>query len=99
MRAGNNRVSIFLKELMFHRGRLPSQLATDLGISHATVSRWLYGEDIPSTGSCQKLAEYSGVPIERILFIAGHIPGLEDKGPIEWPDYSKREKAAQRKKE
>ena len=37
----------FLKEVMRRRKRLPSQLAADLGISHATVSRWLSGEDIP----------------------------------------------------
>jgi len=41
----------FLKELMRRRKRLPSQLAADLGVSHATVSRWLSDEDVPSTRS------------------------------------------------
>ncbi|MCK4785104.1 MAG: helix-turn-helix transcriptional regulator [Desulfobacteraceae bacterium] len=42
----------FLKEVMRRRRRLPSQLAADLGVSHASVSRWLSGSDRPNTGSC-----------------------------------------------
>lgn len=68
-------------------GRLPSQLAADLGVSHATVSRWLSGQDIPSPRSCQKLAAYTGVPLQRILSLAGHIPPLPNKGPVEWPEF------------
>jgi transcriptional regulator with XRE-family HTH domain len=66
---------------MYRRQRLPSQLAADLGISHATVSRWLNGEDIPNTRSCRKLAEYSGVSLERVLSIVGHLPGKKDEEP------------------
>jgi transcriptional regulator with XRE-family HTH domain len=81
-------VRTFLEELMYHRKRLPSQLAVDLGISHATVGRWLSGEDVPSTKSCRKLAEYSGVPLERVLSIAGHLPREKDEKPIEWSENS-----------
>jgi len=77
----------FLKEVMRRRKRLPSQLASDLGISHATVSRWLSGADIPSTKSCRKLAEYSGVPLEKVLSITGHLPGVAEKAPQEWPEF------------
>lgn len=83
----NERLGAFLKELMERRGRLPSQLAVDLGVSHATVSRWLQGEDIPSTRSCQKLATLAGVPLERVLSLAGHLPPLPDMGPAEWPEF------------
>ena len=58
----------FLKEVMRRRKRLPSQLAADLGVSHATVSRWLSGEDVPSIRSCQRLAEYSGVPVQKVQY-------------------------------
>ena len=65
---------------MRRRKILPSQLASDLAVSHATVSRWLSGKDIPNTQSCQKLAQYSGVPLEDILSIAGHVPRVDVVG-------------------
>ncbi len=72
---------------MRRRKRLPSQLATDLGISHATATRWLSGEDIPNTKSCQKLAAYSGTPLEMILSLAGHMPEIARAEPTEWPEF------------
>jgi len=77
----------FLKELMQRRKRLPSQLAADLGISHPTVARWLAGEDTPSTASCRKLAEYSGVPVEKVLSMAGHLPDMAQTVPAGWPEF------------
>ncbi len=77
----------FLKEVMRRRKRLPSQLAADLGVSHATVSRWLSGEDVPNTKSCRRLADYSGVPREKILSIVGHLPGIAEKRPPDWPEF------------
>jgi len=77
----------FLKEVMRRRKRLPSQLAADLGVSHATVSRWLSGTDTPNTRSCRRLAEYSGVPLEKILSITGHLPRIAEAGPPEWPEF------------
>ena len=84
----------FLKELMQRRKRLPSQLAADLGISHATVSRWLSGADVPNTKSCRRLAEYSGVPMEQILSIVGHLPRVAETRPPDWPEF--REYARQK---
>ncbi len=78
---------LFLKEVMRRRKRLPSQLAEDLGISHATISRWLSGNDIPNTSSCRRLAEYSGVPLEKVLSVVGHMPMVAEKIPAEWPEF------------
>ena len=72
---------------MRRRRRLPSQLAADLGVSHATVSRWLSGADIPNTKSCRKLAEYSGVPLEKVLSIVGHLPIIAEVEHSEWPEF------------
>ena len=72
---------------MRRRKRKPSQMAADLGISHATVSRWLSGADIPSPRSCHRLAEYSGVPVEKIFSIVGHLPRIAEKPPAEWPEF------------
>jgi transcriptional regulator with XRE-family HTH domain len=80
-------IAPFLKELMQRRKRLPSQLAADLGISHPTVTRWLSGQDTPSTASCRKLAEYSGVPIEKVLSMAGHLPDVTQTVPAGWPEF------------
>jgi len=82
----------FLKEVMRRRKRLPSQLAGDLGISHTTVARWLSGTDIPSIPSCQKLAEYSSVPLEQVLYLAGHLLEAKTTKAAEWPEF--REYAA-----
>jgi len=80
-------VASFLKELMRRRKRLPSQLAADLGVSHPTVSRWLSGQHVPSIRSCRRLAEYSGVPLEKVLSIVGHLPRIAEKEPLEWPEF------------
>jgi len=72
---------------MRRRRCLPSQLAAGLDVSHATVSRWLSGDDIPSTRSCRKLAEFSGVPLEKILSVTGHLPTLGAAVPAEWPEF------------
>jgi transcriptional regulator with XRE-family HTH domain len=77
----------FLKEVMRRRQRKPSQLAAELGISHATVSRWLAGRDIPNTRSCQRLADYSGVPVQKVLAIVGHISRVAERPVAEWPEF------------
>ena len=77
----------FLKEVMRRRKRLPSQLAADLNLSHATVSRWLSGADIPNTRSCQRLAAYSGVPLQKVLSVVGHLPRIVETVPAEWPEF------------
>lgn len=87
MRTEEAPIVSFLKEVMRRRKRLPSQLAADLGVSHATVSRWLSGEDTPNSRSCRRLAEYSGVPVENILSLAGHLPRVAETGPPEWPEF------------
>ena len=79
----------FLNKIMRRRYRLPSQLARDLGVSHVTVSRWLAGKDIPGVKSCQKLAEYSGTSLERVLSIAGYLPKKVEDIPTEWLKFRK----------
>jgi transcriptional regulator with XRE-family HTH domain len=80
-------VNSFLQELMRRRKRLPSQLAGDLGVSHVTVRRWLFGEDIPNLRSCKMLAEYSGIPLQKVLKIVGQIPELAVQEAEDWPEF------------
>lgn len=87
-------LTTFLRELMRRRGLLPSHLAAEIGISHSTVSRWLKGQDVPSTKSCWKLAEYSGVPLRKILSLSGHVPTVAESPANNWPEF--REYAQQK---
>jgi transcriptional regulator with XRE-family HTH domain len=80
-------IAQFLQDLMTRRKLLPSHLAIALNISHATVSRWLSGQDKPSVVSCQRLAEYSGMPINKILSAAGYMPDIKGAAPEEWPEF------------
>ena len=78
---------------MRRRQRLPSKLASDLGVSHATVSRWLSGAQVPDAQSCGRLAEYSGVPVEKVLSIVGHLHTVAARKSPELPefgDYARR---------
>ena len=79
MRTDKDLLGIFLVEVMRHRKRLPSQLAADLHVSHATVGRWLSGKDTPNVRSCRKLSEYTSISLERILVITGHLPDIEQR--------------------
>ena len=72
---------------MGRRNRLPSQLAHDLGLSHATISRWLSGKDVPDLRSCQRLAVYSGVPLDKVLSIAGYLPTIAERKPADLPQF------------
>jgi len=80
-------IASFIMDLMRRRRLLPSQLAAELGISHVTVSRWISGKDIPSIKSCKLLADYSGIPVLRVLSAMGHITKTSDKGDLNWPEF------------
>jgi transcriptional regulator with XRE-family HTH domain len=77
----------FLADVMRRRKCRPSQLAAEIGVSHTTVSRWLHGHEVPNIKSCQKLAQYCGVPLEKVLAIVGHLPMVAEGGPSNWPEF------------
>lgn len=86
----------FLEDMIRSHSLFPSQLARDLGVSHATVSRWLSGKDIPSVSSCMKIAQYADEAPQRVLSIAGHLPELPDEEAANWPafrEYARRKYA------
>ena len=61
----------FLNEMMRRRKRLPSQMASELGISHATVSRWLSGKDVPrALVHAEDLPSTAGYPLTRFLLLS-----------------------------
>jgi len=34
-----------------------------------------------------RLAEYSGVPVEKVLSLAGHVPRIAERASAEWPEF------------
>lgn len=80
-------IGSFLEEQMRLHKALPSQMAFELGVSHATVSRWLSGKDKPSIQSCKKLADYSGIPLAKIISIVGYVPIVVEGKQVEWPEF------------
>lgn len=77
----------WISNLLRDRDLKPSQLAKRMGVSHPTVGRWITGEDVPSTKSCRKLAEFTGTPIERILALSGHLQIRGKDDPASLPEF------------
>jgi transcriptional regulator with XRE-family HTH domain len=77
----------FLRKLMKRRKLLLSHLAREMGVSHPTLARWLSGDDIPNSASCRKIAAYSGVPVEEVLVMAGHLDGMKHEPVADWPEF------------
>jgi transcriptional regulator with XRE-family HTH domain len=46
-------------------------LATELGVTRATVSRWMSGQSIPDEGSCLRLAKITGRAAVDVFRLAG----------------------------
>ena len=84
---GDSPLVTILNEIMRRRGQVPSRLAADIGVSHASMSRWLHGKDIPSSRSCRRLAECSGTPLLKVLAAAGHAPIVAEPALDTWPDF------------
>ena len=83
----NGNIASFVKDLMRRRKVVMSQIAADLGVSHSTVSRWISGEYMPNTHSCRRLAEYSGVPLSKILSLIDVVPTIDNQASAEWPEF------------
>ncbi len=87
MNSEDKTFAAFLADIMRRRKCRPSQLAAEIGVNHATVSRWLRGREVPNISSCRKLAEYCGVPLEKVLAVVGHLPMAAEGGPSNWPEF------------
>ena len=67
-------------ELCDERGIKPRTLATELGISAATVTKWV-NDGMPNLDMITRIAEYFDVPIDYLI--------NEDDSPAEDVDYSR----------
>jgi transcriptional regulator with XRE-family HTH domain len=73
MRTASVQLRTYISDILDENQLRASRLAKEIGVSHATVGRWLKGEDTPSPESCRKLSQFTHTPIEEVLRIAGHI--------------------------
>jgi transcriptional regulator with XRE-family HTH domain len=58
------------------------ELARRSGLSQGRISDWLHDKRLPSTKSCDKLADALGEDLDYVLALAGHRPGApKDEDP------------------
>jgi hypothetical protein len=62
-------------------------MAVDMGMNIGVVNLWLRGTHTPTTRSCRRLAEYSGVPLQDVLDTAHHTPMVAESATDTWPDF------------
>jgi transcriptional regulator with XRE-family HTH domain len=77
----------FLTDLIRRRHKLPSQFAAEVGVSHASVHRWLTGQDIPNLASCERISNYSGVSLTEVLSGMGLAREEVDTEYRNWPEF------------
>jgi transcriptional regulator with XRE-family HTH domain len=77
----------FLKGLMVQHQISASRLAAVLGISQSTMSRWLAGAVLPGIASCKSIADYAGVPVDKVLSLAGYLPEVALSPVSKWPEF------------
>lgn len=56
-----------LKKLRVDNHLSQKKLATELGVSQASINYWERGERVPSVDVCQKISEYFRIPIADLL--------------------------------
>ncbi len=66
--------------LLKERGITAYKVAKETGISTATLTDWKKGRSTPKTDKMQKIADYLGVPLSRLL--GQEEPAREDRAPL-----------------
>lgn len=65
---------VWLEQNLRRREMTQADLAQRIGTSRGTVSRWMSGESIPDTRSCDLISEALLVGVDDVLSAAGHRP-------------------------
>lgn len=58
-----------------------ADFARRLDVRPGVVSHWIRGERLPSTDSCQRIADVLNVDPDWVLTLAGHRPNVEELAP------------------
>jgi len=84
---GSATLVVFLNDLIKQQKTSSTRLASALEVSHATMSRWLSGVVVPGVKSCKSIADYAGIPVDKVLSMAGYLPEVETVPFAKWPEF------------
>lgn len=71
----------WLRQQLVLREMSQSELARRMETSHTTISNWISGKRVPTTGSCDRISDVFHIPLDTVLTKAGHRVEM----PSEWP--------------
>jgi transcriptional regulator with XRE-family HTH domain len=71
-----NAFGVWLERQLRSRELTQSEFARRTEVRQGMVSNWITGKRIPDPGSCDRIADALGLPIDEVLIQAGHRPRL-----------------------
>lgn len=74
----NKRIGLFLQGLRKERKMTQLDLATELNVTHQTVSKWENGDSIPDITTLSSLANFYQITIDEILQGKRNTPKVKD---------------------
>lgn len=72
----------WLRVQIKRRGLTQTEFAERAGTVQSVVSRWIRGERLPDTDSCDRIADALGVHIDEVLVRASHRPDINGDPPV-----------------
>lgn len=63
----NNEIGIAIKENRIAQNYTQKQLAEKVGVTHAAISFWENGVNIPNVKDCWKIADVFGISIDELV--------------------------------
>lgn len=63
----NNIIGKSIKQNRLERGVTQTALAKAIGVTHAAISFWENGVNIPNISDCWKMAEYMHITIDELV--------------------------------
>ncbi|MCQ2602664.1 MAG: helix-turn-helix domain-containing protein [Clostridia bacterium] len=63
----NNEIGIAIKENRIAQNFTQKQLAEKVGVTHAAISFWENGVNIPNVKDCWKIADVFGISIDELV--------------------------------
>ena len=62
-----NKIGASIKRIRLEKGISQTYLANQIGVTHAAISFWENGVNIPNVLDCCKLADYFNITIDELI--------------------------------